>query len=155
MSVIIRKATENDLKAVQELNYKLFDLEFSNDFDPALNMEWTFSEKGEKYFKGLIEDGTVWVAVDNDRVIGYLAGSIDGKPSYATKSLAELENFYIDEEYRRQGIGKKLVQKLKNYCIDQGIEEMKVTASSKNINAREFYKNNGFEDFEVTYKMKL
>ena len=32
---------------------------------------------------------------------------------------------------------------------------MKVTASSKNINAREFYKNNGFDDFEVTYKMKL
>ena len=65
---------------MQELNYKLFDLEFSNDFDPALNMEWTFSEKGEKYFKGLIEDGTVWVAVDNDRIIGYLAGSIDGEP---------------------------------------------------------------------------
>lgn len=32
---------------------------------------------------------------------------------------------------------------------------MKVTASSKNMNAREFYENNGFEDFEVTYKMKL
>jgi len=32
---------------------------------------------------------------------------------------------------------------------------MKVTANYKNINAREFYKNNGFDDFEITYKMKL
>lgn len=32
---------------------------------------------------------------------------------------------------------------------------MKVTVSAKNVNAREFYKNNGSEDFEVTYKMKL
>ena len=32
---------------------------------------------------------------------------------------------------------------------------MKVTASAKNINAREFYQKSGFEDFEVTYKMKL
>lgn len=102
MSVIIRKATENDLKVVQELNYKLFELEFNNNYDPALNMEWTFSEKGEGYFKELIEEGTVWVAVDGNKIIGYLAGSIDGKPSYATKTLAELDNFYIDEEYRRQ-----------------------------------------------------
>lgn len=32
---------------------------------------------------------------------------------------------------------------------------MKVTVSAKNVNAREFYKNNGFENFEITYKTKL
>lgn len=154
MNMIIRKANIDDLKYVQELNYKLFDLEYNN-FDSELNMEWTFSEKGEKYFKELIENGTVWVAEDNNKVIGYLAGSIIGKTSCATKTLAELDNFYIDEKYRRKGIGKKLVEEFKKYCILQGIEEMKVTASYKNINAREFYKNNGFGDFEITYKMKL
>lgn len=34
MSVNIRKATLEDLKYVQELNYKLFELEYKN-FDPA------------------------------------------------------------------------------------------------------------------------
>ena len=47
------------------------------------------------------------------------------------------------------------MQEFKNYCISQGIEEIKVTALSKNINARNFYENCGFEEFEVTYKMKL
>ena len=61
----------------------------------------------------------------------------------------------MDEQYRRKGIGKKLVEEFKKYCILQDIEEMKVTANYKNINAREFYKNNGFDDFEITYKMKL
>ena len=154
MDIIIRKALIDDLKIVQNLNYKLFDLEFNN-FDPALNMKWTFSERGKTYFKKLIEEGTVWVAEDNNKVIGYLAGSIDGMPSYATKSIAEIDNFYIDKEYRKQGIGKKLVKIFKEYCIEHGIEEMKVTASSKNMNAREFYKYNGFEDFEVTFKMTL
>lgn len=154
MNIIIRKASIDDLKSVQKLNYKLFDLEYNN-FDPVLNMEWTFSEKGEKYFKKLIENGTVWVAEDNNKVIGYLAGSVIGMPSCATKTLAELDNFYIDEEYRKKGIGKKLVEEFKKYCISQNIAEMKVTASYKNINAREFYKNNGFDDFEITYKMKL
>ena len=154
MNMIIRKANIDDLKYVQELNYKLFDLEYNN-FDPALNMEQTFSEKGEKYFKELIKNGTVWIAEDNNKLIGYLAGSIIGKPSCTIKTLAELDNFYIDEQYRRKGIGKKLVEELKKYCILQDIEEMKVTANYKNINAREFYKNNGFDDFEITYKMKL
>ena len=154
MNVIIRKATLEDLKSVQELNYKLFDVEYKN-FDPALNMEWTFSKMGEDYFIELIEKGTVWVAVDDNKVIGYLAGSINVKPEYATKSLSELDNFYVEEEYRRQGIGKKLLEEFKKYCISKDIEEIKVTASAKNINARQFYKNNGFEDFEITYKMKL
>lgn len=154
MNIIIRKAILEDLKEVQKLNYKLFDLEYNN-FDPALNMDWTFSKIGEDYFKSLIEDGTVWVAIDDNKVIGYLAGSVDGKPSYVTKSLAELDNFYVEEEYRRQGIGKRLVQEFKNYCMSKRVEEMKVTASAKNVNAREFYQNNGFEEFEITYKMKL
>lgn len=155
MSIIYRNATLQDLKEVQNLNYQLFKLEYHN-FDPALNMDWAFSKAGESYFKNLIEKGTVWVAVNDNKVIGYLAGSIDEeKPSYVIKLLAELNNFYIEEEYRRQGIGKKLVEEFKNYCINKGIEEMKVTASAKNMNARRFYQNNGFEDFEVTYKMKL
>ena len=154
MNIIIRKANIDDLKCVQELNYKLFDLEYNN-FDSALNMEWTFSEKGEKYFKKLIENGTVWVAEDNNKVIGYLAGSIIGNSSCMTKTLAKLDNFYIDKEYRRKGIGKKLIEELKKYCVSQDIEELKVTANYENVNAREFYKSNGFDDFEITYKMKL
>lgn len=154
MGVNIRKAILEDLKYVQELNYKLFELEYNN-FDPALNMNWTFSEKGENYFRELIKSGTVWVAVDNNKVIGYLAGSIGEKPSYVTTSLAELDNFYIEKEYRRQGIGKKLVEEFKQYCINNQIQEIKVTANAKNTNARAFYENNGFDDFEVTYKMKI
>lgn len=155
MNIIIRKAILEDLKFIQELNYKLFDLEYNN-FDPALNMEWTFSKIGEDYFRELIGKNTVWVAVDDNKVIGYLAGSIDDeKPAYVTKSLAELENFFIDEGHRRQGIGKKLLQEFKNECIEQGIEEIKVIASAKNTKAREFYQNNGFEEFEVNYKIKL
>lgn len=154
MEIIYRKAMLEDFECIQELNYKLFDLEYNN-FDPALNMNWTYSKTGEEYLKKLIKKGTVWVAVDNNKVIGYLAGNIEGKPSYATKSLSELDTFYINKEYRNQGIGKRLVEEFKNQCINQGIEEMIVTAKEKNINAREFYKNIGFQDFEITYKMKI
>ena len=69
MNIVIRKATLEDLRQVQDLNYKLFDFEYKN-FDSSLNMGWTFSEEGEKYFRKVIEKGTVWLAVDDDKIIG-------------------------------------------------------------------------------------
>ena len=41
MNIVIRKATLEDLRQVQDLNYKLFDFEYKN-FDSSLNMGWTF-----------------------------------------------------------------------------------------------------------------
>lgn len=154
MDIVIRKATLEDLKAVQDLNYKLFDFEYEN-FDSSLNMKWTFSEEGEKYFRKVIENGTVWVAVDNDKIIGYLAGIRKSYDSINANS-AELDNFYIEEKYRRLGIGKRLVNEYKKYCKNEGIDTVYVTANAKNKNARSFYQASGFDDeYEVTYKMKI
>ena len=152
--MIVRKARIDDLKSVQELNYRLFDFE-RNNFDPLLNMEWTFSEKGEEFFKRLIERGIVWVAVDGDRLIGYLAGDIIDEPFCTTKAFAKLKNIYVDKDYRRRGIGKELLKEFKAYCTERNIEEIRVTTNSKNTNAREFYESNGVGDFEITYKMKI
>lgn len=154
MNIVIRKAILKDLEEVQKLNYKLFDFEYKN-FDSTLNMNWTFSEIGENYFKKVIENGTVWVAVDKDKVIGYLAGSMKNS-NCIVKTVAELDNFYIEEEYRRQGIGRILVNEYKSYCKSKGIDTIDVTTNAKNKNARSFYEANGFDDeYEITYKMKI
>ena len=97
----------------------------------------------------------VFIAEANNKIVGYLAGSINVEQSYNTRTFAELDNMYILEEYRKYGIGSKLVNELKTYCRSLGIQELKVTASYKNINAINFYRKNGFEDFDLTLKMKL
>lgn len=154
MNIVIRKATLEDLRQVQDLNYKLFDFEYKN-FDSSLNMGWTFSEEGEKYFRKVIEKGTVWLAVDDDKIIGYLAGIMKSYNSINAKS-AELDNFYIEEKYRRLGIGKRLVNEYKEYCKNKGVYTIYVTANAKNKNARSFYQASGFNDeYEVIYKMKI
>lgn len=62
---------------------------------------------------------------------------------------------FILEDYRKYGIGSKLMNEFKSYCIQNGIEELKVTASAKNNNALKFYKKNGFDEFEITLKQEL
>lgn len=154
MEFTIKKATIEDLNTIQDLNNKLFELEYNN-FDPTLKIGWPYEIAGEEYFKDLIENQIIYIALIDKEIVGYLAGSIHVENSYNTTSIAELDNMFILEEYRKYGIGTKLFNEFKEYCKKNKIEELKVTASSKNTNAIKFYQKNGFEEFETTLKMPL
>jgi len=154
MNFTIKKATIDDLETIQDLNNKLFELEYNN-FDPSLKIGWPYEIAGEEYFKDLIENQIIYLALAEKEIVGYLAGSIHVESSYNTTSIAELDNMFILEEYRKYGLGTKLFNEFKLYCIENKIEELKVTASAKNINAIKFYQKNGFEEFETTLKMSL
>ena len=154
MEIIIKKATIENLKDIQELNNKLFELEYEN-FDDSLRVGWPLENEGEEYFKEVLNNGIIYIALADNKIIGYLAGSFNIENTYVTKTLAEADNMYILEDYRKYGVGTRLMNEFKNECIKRGIQELKVTASAKNINAINFYRKKGFEDFELTLKMKL
>ncbi|MBE6150057.1 MAG: GNAT family N-acetyltransferase [Firmicutes bacterium] len=153
-NMIIRKATLNDLYDIQLLNNQLFKLEKEN-FDPTLVENWPITEEGEKYFKILIEESYVIVAILNDKIVGYLAGSINEKGSYEEIQYGEINNMFINDDYRGYGIGKLLINDFKKYCISNDIKDLIVTASAKNMNAIEFYRKNGFNDFNITLTMNI
>ena len=154
MDIIIKKADIENLKEIQELNNQLFKLEYDN-FDPSLKVGWPFEKEGIEYFSDMLTNEIVFIALVDDIIVGYLAGSINVESSYVTKTLAELDNMFILESYRKYGIGTKLINEFKDYCKKRQIQEIKVTASAKNVNAILFYKKNGLEEFDVTLKMKI
>lgn len=154
MNIEIKRADISNLKDIQDLNHQLFELEFNN-FDPSLKVGWTFEKEGKDYFTDMLNNEIVYIALAENKIVGYLAGGVNIQNSYVTKSLAEVDNMFIFEEYRKYGIGSKLMNEFKQYCIQNNIEELKVTASAKNSNAIKFYKKNGFYDFELTLKQVL
>lgn len=154
MNIEIKRADISNLKEIQNLNNQLFELEYNN-FDPSLKVGWPFEKEGTAYFTDMLNNEIVYIALAEDKIIGYLAGSINIQHSYVTKSLAEVDNMFILEDYRKYGIGSKLMNEFKKYCIQNSIEELKVTASAKNSNAIKFYKKNGFNEFEITLKQDL
>lgn len=52
--------------------------------------------------------------------ISGVPGTVDTKNSCILKLISKLDNFYIEENYRGQGIGTKLVNEFKKYCLDKG-----------------------------------
>ena len=154
MNIEIKRASIKDLEDIQRLNNQLFELEYTN-FDPTLKVGWPFEIEGIKYFTDILNNEAAFIALVDNKVVAYLAGSINVQSSYTTKPCAELDNMFILEEYRNYGIGTKLINAFKAVCLEEGIEEIKVTAFAKNTNAINFYKKNGFKDFEVTLKVGL
>lgn len=152
--VIIRKAGLEDLTSIQKLNDNLFDLEFNN-FDDTLKREWALEKEGQEYFEDMIKNEIVFVAQIEEKIVGYLAGSICEQISYITETFAELDNMCIGDEYRRFGIGTLLMNEFKKYCKEKNMQNIKVTASAKNSRAIQFYMKNGFENYNVTLKIKL
>lgn len=152
--IIVRQATIEDLNSIQTLNNNLFELEYKN-FDNTLMVGWPFKKDGKEYFEYMITNEAVFVAQEKEKIVGYLAGSICEQISYIKETFAELDNMYIDIQYRNFGIGTLLINKFKEYCKEKNIQNIKVTASAKNYNAIQFYSKNGFEDYDITLKYKF
>lgn len=152
--IVIRKAEKKDLEEIQNLNKLLFDLEYKN-YDSTLDTTWPVSNEGTNYFKNAIENDITIVATDENKVVGYLIGSLNTQNTYNKYKQAELDNMCILEDYRKLGIGSMLFDKFKKVCIENDIKELKVVASYKNQNAINFYKKNGFEEAEITLKQRL
>lgn len=158
MKVSIKKATLKDLQNIQKLNLMLFEKE-KKEYNPLLNLNWTYGNKGTKYFKDSIENdlGLCLVAKIDDKIVGYLIGWIkkEKNPSLIINKQAELENMFVLDEFRNNKIGYKLVEYFLEWAKDNKVENIQVTANSQNIKAINFYKKFEFKDFSNTLQMNL
>jgi GNAT superfamily N-acetyltransferase len=157
MDFKIRPAVIKDLKSVQELNLLLFKKEYA-EFDDTLDCNWTFSEEGEKYFKKLIaeDDSCVFVAQFDDKIIGYLAGGVNGtRLCRVAPKFVDLENMFILEEFRGMGAGTKLYEAFVSWCKAKGAGRLRVIASAQNLDGIKFYRKNGFFDYDLILEAKI
>lgn len=153
IEIWIRKAEIEDLKDIQALNNKLFEYEYDG-WDKDLKLGWSFDEEGKNYFIDMINNQIVYIALDNGKPIGYLAGNTKVENAYLNIKVAEIDNMFVDNTYRGMNIGTMLIDKFKEYCMEKGIKTFKVNTSASNIKAIEFYKKNGFSEYDITFWCK-
>ena len=66
--IIIRKALIDDLNIIQQLNYKLFQLETA-EFDDTLITDWALTDNGKEYFNNCIENDIVLVLLQKAKLL--------------------------------------------------------------------------------------
>lgn len=152
MKTLIRQATIEDLDSIQALNLKLFEEE-SEEFDKALDLNWTFGTEWEDNYKNHITNPNwcAFVVVIDKQIIGYLAGSIieEKCPHRILPEMAELDDIFILAEYRSMWIGLKLHEEFIKWSRSKNVKKVQVSAYAWNIKAINFYKKLWFGDFAV------
>jgi len=102
------------------------------------------------------DDGCALIAVKDNKVVGYIIGGITYVEYYRNIDIiAEAESMFILEENRGSGVGKKLLQEFTKWCKHKNVNRVKAVASSQNKRAIEFYRREGFEDYDLVLEKDL
>lgn len=145
--ITFRKARPADLKAVSELDLEFTKTQYQN-YDKTLNLNWTYSRAGQKYFKNRMSprDGMLRVAVNEQgKIIAYLSGgAVKPHPLSIKAHYAELESIFIKDDYRGSGIGEKMTQDFIDWCRKNRIDFIDLSVAYGNSKVLDFYRKLGF-----------
>jgi putative acetyltransferase len=81
---------------------------------------------------------TVWIARDNGRAIG--CGALKRHDS----RIAEVKRMFTHEDYRGQGIGRRILGEILSAAADEGIEEVVLETGDQHPAAWAIYEKAGF-----------
>lgn len=156
MELTIRKGTEKDFSLVQALNAALFAEDQAHDV--TLDTHWPLSVDGVEYYMKSLMDPEKFVLIAEDtqkKPLGYIIATSVNKWRYRKVKTGELENMYVAPKVRRQGVGRALIDELKEWFKTRGIDRIYVSAFVKNTQAIAFYQANDFTLWETGLEARL
>ncbi len=95
-------------------------------YDELTKEEVFFKEISEDEFNDRLfrtsafnKEGT-FIALDGDKVVGFAAANVKESDNNNPNASGYIHTFIVKKEYRRQGIGGKLIELIENYIKEKG-----------------------------------
>ncbi len=162
MQITYREMLVTDKKIITDLMYDF--CEIYKDLDAQkINInsqelaEWCVDDMLKEVTKN---NGKIIIAEFERKPVGFIGFSI--KTQEKEKLLYHrphlhgyIHDLYIDDTYRNQKIGTKLLEFAENYFKEQGCEFSRLTVFATNNKAYEFYKRNDYKDRNIDLIKKL
>lgn len=98
-----------------------------------------------------------FVAEVGGRVIGYLLGAVIDLQSdlFEYVDTGFIADVYVDSEYRRQGIARRLVETINRWFTEQGVRHVEWQVATANADAIRFWEALGGQAITVRMRMGL
>jgi diamine N-acetyltransferase len=143
----IRQGNKNELDLIEPLWEKLNQLHFelSPHFKSRFHkMSW---DKRKHKLLEKAKDILFEYVIDNQnqRIIGYCISTIDKDDS----KTGEIDSIFVDEAYRKSGLGKQLVDRAIQWLIFNNTETQKLLVGVGNEQVLEFYKQFDFYPLHI------
>lgn len=140
--IIIEEATADDLPKMASLLKTLFAIEKDFTFDYAKQLSGItrlFDYEGTDLLVARDEDNIVGM-VTMQRLISSAAGDLIG----------QIEDLVVHEEYRKSGVGSRLINKMRFKAQTYGYKRIQLAADIDNDYALQFYTRRGFRRTNLT-----
>lgn len=124
-----------------QISYRPFDVEFAS---AASDLEQACLSS-DAWNADMIEDDlsrddrTWWMAVENGELVGYAGARV-------TEDTAELLKIVVRQEQQRQGVGRRLLERVAYDAFNLASEKIMLEVRASNTHAQGFYKEAGFEE---------
>ncbi|MGG2094991.1 GNAT family N-acetyltransferase [Bacillus sp. S13(2024)] len=133
----IYQATIKDLKVVSHL-FNLYRIFYKQPSD---------YEDAESFISDRLknEESVIFVAVHEGEYLGFT----QLYPSFSSVSMKRtwiLNDLYVQEEARKQGIAQALLDKAKLHAIQSNAKSLELQTAPDNTNAQKLYEKNGYQN---------
>lgn len=155
----IRKATRKDSQAIQKLFLELYEYHTHSILVPPISLfvqvnspqEYAF-ETVENYFENKY---FLYVAQNGKNLIGYICGKVNVRSEYVIHPEGFVEDWFVTEKMRGQGIGRLLYDVLKEKFISIGCQTIALEVFFGNTRAVDLYQKMGFHKDAIFMKKRL
>ena len=149
MNIKIREATITDIDKGL-LNVFIEGYRYHENGRPDIFLNISNDKLKEDLIRNF-ENLTTIVISDGDIIVGYLSYKIKEKH---TKKL-DVDQLIISEKYRGKGLGKKLMNEVKNIALKNRCDRIELNCWMFNENALAMYEHIGYNRQRIIYEMEL
>lgn len=143
MEILVRRIAEHDAEAVNALSTQLG---YAMPIEQSLaNIKSVMATRGH----------TAFVAIHENKIIGWIgvaeAIQIESAP------FCEIRGLVVDEKYRGYGVGKLLIERVKQWAKQTGNHTLRLRTNMIRTAAHSFYRHIGFKEVkeQKVFELKI
>lgn len=150
-----RKAILGDIPQIRALYARLF--EEMAELQPAY---WCPAETEERFLAEAIASQTadIFVVCEDGGVVGFVVvreSETLPYPCLVPHRFASLVDMLVHPRYRDRGLGARMIDRVKEWARDRGLDYVELQVLEENSSARDLYERNGFAGKLRTLRVTL
>lgn len=161
--ISIRPYSAGDQSAIEELMKEL--QKHLSDIDPLKRVRNIEDFDASNYIDRLLEkvestDGKIFIAEEDGRPLGFVAGIISGGDSddsldHYPATEGNVVELVVSQKHRGQGTGRMLMEKMEEFLKENGCEYVRVGCFAGNTGTHAFYEKCGYGDRYIELLKRL
>lgn len=146
MNVEILKVNSKEM-ALEANKYLTKLIHDEKKYDKNINEKCVVNSLYDNFYMN--ENVCILLAKEEKQYVGYLFGTVMDAGDAYINTQAKLDAMFVDEKYRGNKIGKKLIDDFKKWTNKKSVKYIELTVCNDNFFAINLYKNSGFKDVKI------